>query len=61
MGGFLAHFLDIPVNIVSTPHVAGERGIRVLEIGSKTRQAGYSALVRIEVSGPSGTRSAAGG
>ncbi|MBI2896966.1 MAG: phosphoglycerate dehydrogenase [Deltaproteobacteria bacterium] len=59
VAGFLAHFLDIPVNLVSAPHVAGEQGIRVLEIKSP-RQGGYSALVRVEVAGTGGSRVAAG-
>ena len=59
VAGFLHHFADVPVNFVSAPYVAGERGIKTVEV--KIPQApGYSSIVRVEVRGPGGTREAAG-
>ena len=39
MAGLLARFLDAPVNQVSAPHVAADRGIAVRELKTTTRAA----------------------
>ncbi len=59
VAGFLQHHLAPAVNLVSAPHVAGERGIRVVEV-KLPKAPGYSGLVRVALRGPGGTREASG-
>jgi D-3-phosphoglycerate dehydrogenase len=58
LAGFLEHHLEEPVNPISAPYEAQERGIRLAEV--KEASDLYSAAVRVTVSGPKGTHTATG-
>jgi D-3-phosphoglycerate dehydrogenase / 2-oxoglutarate reductase len=59
VGGYLRHFLDVPVNAVSAPHLAADRGIELKE--QKTLDAGPAGSeVIVTVTGADGSKVAAG-
>jgi len=58
LAGFLEHHLEEPVNPISAPYEAQERGIRLAEV--KEASAMYSAAVRVTVNGEKGSHSATG-
>jgi D-3-phosphoglycerate dehydrogenase len=51
VGGLLRHYVDEPVNRVSAPHVAADRGITVREIKSTASSHAFATLVRVRVIG----------
>lgn len=57
--GLLSPALGSMVNFVNAPHLAQERGIRVVEARSNTAE-GFSNLIRLTVSGADGERSVCG-
>jgi len=60
VAGVLARFLDAPVNQVSAPHLAADRGITVREL--RTQSAGrFAHLIDVRVRGGSGERLTAEG
>jgi hypothetical protein len=58
LAGFLEHHLEEPVNPISAPYEAQERGIRLAEV--KEASDLYSAAIRVTVSGEKGTHTATG-
>jgi D-3-phosphoglycerate dehydrogenase len=54
VAGILSRFLDGPVNQVSAPHLAADRGIAVRELKTTTRAGRFSDLVTVRVTGPKG-------
>ncbi len=57
--GLLTPIIGPLVNYVNAPHLARERGIRVVEARSSTAE-GFSNLIRLTVSGSDGERSVCG-
>jgi len=57
--GLLAPILGAMVNYVNAPHLARERGIRVVEAKSSTTE-GFANMIRLTVSGTDGVRSVCG-
>jgi D-3-phosphoglycerate dehydrogenase len=57
--GLLTPMLGSMVNYVNAPHLARERGLRVIETKSNTAE-GFSNLIRLTVQGADGTRSVSG-
>ncbi len=57
--GLLTPILGSMVNYVNAPHLARERGIRVLETRSSTSE-GFSNMIRVTVKGGDGERSVCG-
>jgi len=57
--GFLAPMLGAIVNDVNAPHLARERGIRIVEAKSPATE-GFSNLIRLTVSGSDGEHSVCG-
>ncbi len=57
--GLLTPMIGAMVNYVNAPHLARERGIRVVEARSSTTD-GFSNLIRLTVSGVGGERSVSG-
>lgn len=49
VAGFVQHFLDAPVNRVSAPHVAAERGISIRELTTAKSTGKYVSLVVVRV------------
>ena len=60
VAGVLGPFLESPVNEVSAPHVAADRGIAVVQRNG-VRRAKYASLVAVHVEGESGSRAVAEG
>jgi hypothetical protein len=58
LAGFLEHHLEEPVNPISAPYEAQERGIRLAEV--KEASDVYSSAVNVRVTGEKGTHSATG-
>jgi (S)-sulfolactate dehydrogenase len=54
VAGFLQRYLDTPVNQVSAPHVATDRGIAVRELRTAAPHAKYASLVVLRVIGSDG-------
>jgi D-3-phosphoglycerate dehydrogenase len=61
VAGILSRFLDGPVNQVSAPHLAADRGIAVRELKTTTRGARFSDLVSVRVTGDKGEQLVAEG
>jgi D-3-phosphoglycerate dehydrogenase len=59
LAGYLERFLDEPVNPISAPYEAKERGINVIEVREETPRR-YTSSVRVTVSGESGLHTATG-
>jgi D-3-phosphoglycerate dehydrogenase len=57
--GLLTPMLGSMVNFVNAPHLARERGIRVVEASSSTGE-GFANLIRLSVTGADGTHSVCG-
>ncbi len=57
--GLLTPMIGAMVNFVNAPHLARERGIRVIEARSNTAE-GFANLIRLSVTGAEGTHSVAG-
>jgi D-3-phosphoglycerate dehydrogenase len=58
LAGFLEHHLEEPINPISAPYEAQERGIRLAEVKEASHR--YSAEVRVTVTGEKGTHTATG-
>lgn len=58
LAGFLEQHLEEPVNPISAPYEAQERGIRLAEVKEASDM--YSAAVRVTVSGEKGSHTATG-
>mgnify|MGYP001812560385 FL=1 len=58
LAGFLAHHLEEPVNPISAPYEAKERGIRLAEV--KEASSLYAAAVTVTVTGEKGSHSVTG-
>ncbi len=58
LAGFLEHHLEEPVNPISAPYEAQERGIRLAEV--KEASDVYASSVRVTVTGEKGSHSATG-
>ena len=58
LAGFLEHHLEDPVNPISAPYEAQERGIRLVEVKEPSDR--YSATVRVTVTGEKGMHTATG-
>ncbi|HEX7477967.1 MAG TPA: phosphoglycerate dehydrogenase [Polyangiales bacterium] len=59
LSGYLERFLEEPVNAVSAPYEAKERGISVIEVREQATRR-YSSTVRVTVSGEHGLHTATG-
>src|SRR6056297_1943130 len=57
--GLLTPLAGPTVNYINAPHLARERGIRIVETKSKESQ-GYSSLIRLTISGSKGEHSVTG-
>jgi D-3-phosphoglycerate dehydrogenase len=49
VGGFLRNFLDVPVNAISAPHLADDRGITVRELKTLHGQGAFAQQVIVRV------------
>jgi D-3-phosphoglycerate dehydrogenase len=49
LGGLLRHFFDIPVNAISAPHLAADRGITVRELKTTQSQGAFASQVIVRV------------
>ncbi|NNE20960.1 MAG: phosphoglycerate dehydrogenase [Myxococcales bacterium] len=58
LAGFLEHHLEEPVNPISAPYEAQERGIRLAEVKEPSDR--YAATVRVTVTGEKGIHTATG-
>src|SRR5206468_1295611 len=61
VAGFLHRFLDTPVNQVSAPHVAADRGIAVRELRTAAPRGKYASLVVLRIHNADGSVLAAEG
>jgi D-3-phosphoglycerate dehydrogenase len=59
LAGLLRTFMDLPVNEVNAPLIAGERGMRVIEV-KQPRGADYAAAIELRTKGASGECAVAG-
>jgi D-3-phosphoglycerate dehydrogenase len=59
LAGYLERFLEEPVNAVSAPYEAKERGISVIEVREEASRR-YTSTVRVTVSGEGGLHTATG-
>jgi D-3-phosphoglycerate dehydrogenase len=59
VSGYLERYLDTPVNPVSAPFLAEERGITVSTVHEQGQRR-HTNIVRVDVTGKGGTHSAAG-
>ena len=59
LAGYLERFLDEPVNPISAPYEAKERGINVIEVREEAPRR-FTSSVRVTVSGESGLHTATG-
>jgi D-3-phosphoglycerate dehydrogenase len=59
LSGYLEHFLEEPVNPISAPFVAKERGINVTEVREEGARR-YTSSVRLTISGDKGLHTATG-
>ena len=59
LAGFLERFLEEPVNPISAPYEAKERGIHVIEVREDAPRR-YTSSVRVTISGESGLHTATG-
>ncbi|MDH5674205.1 MAG: phosphoglycerate dehydrogenase [Myxococcales bacterium] len=59
LAGYLERFLEGPVNPISAPYEAKERGIRVIEVREETPRR-FTSSVRVTVSGEGGLHTATG-
>jgi D-3-phosphoglycerate dehydrogenase len=55
LAGLLRNFMDVPVNEVNAPVIAGERGLRVVEV-KRQRGLNFASSVGIRLKGPAGER-----
>jgi D-3-phosphoglycerate dehydrogenase len=61
VAGFLRRFLDAPVNQVSAPHAAADRGIALRELRTAAPRGKYASLVILRVFGEGGVMRAVEG
>lgn len=61
LGGFLQHFLDIPVNAISARHLAADRGITLRELKTKDARAKYASQVIMRLKDDKGNERLAAG
>jgi D-3-phosphoglycerate dehydrogenase len=59
LAGYLERFLEEPVNPISAPYEAKERGIHVIEVREDTPRR-YTSSVRVTISGEAGLHTATG-
>jgi len=59
LAGYLERFLEEPVNPISAPYEAKERGINVIEVREETPRR-FTSSVRVTISGESGLHTATG-
>jgi D-3-phosphoglycerate dehydrogenase len=59
LAGYLERFLEEPVNPISAPYEAKERGINVIEVREETPRR-FTASVRVTISGEAGLHTATG-
>lgn len=59
VAGYLARHIDTPVNAISAPFEAKERGIAVVEVCEPSTR-GYASTVRVTVTGSAGIHTATG-
>jgi D-3-phosphoglycerate dehydrogenase len=59
LAGYLERFLDEPVNPISAPYEAKERGINVIEVREEAPRR-FTSSVRVTISGESGLHTATG-
>jgi D-3-phosphoglycerate dehydrogenase len=60
LAGYLERFLDGPVNAVSAPFAAKERGLNVVEVREEVPRRRYTSSVRVTLSGDAGQTTALG-
>jgi D-3-phosphoglycerate dehydrogenase len=56
LAGFLRHFLNVPVNAVSAPHLAADRGLRVTELRSHEGSGKHPTQIVVRAIGKDGDR-----
>ena len=61
VGGFLRQFLDVPVNAISAPHLAVDRGIDVRELRTRTSHGAHASYVAVRASDSAGRTCMAAG
>ncbi|MCC6523956.1 MAG: phosphoglycerate dehydrogenase [Polyangiaceae bacterium] len=61
LGGVLTHFLHVPVNHISAPHIAADRGMAVRELKSSQPAGPYASQVIVRVRGEAGEERVAAG
>ncbi len=61
VGGFLQHFLDVPVNAISAPHLAEDRGIAIRELKTKISREKHASLVIVRIRDDDGNDHVAAG
>jgi D-3-phosphoglycerate dehydrogenase len=60
LAGFLGRFLDAPVNAISAPHLAADRGITVRELKTQRSSGPFASQVIVRLLGKDGAAVAAG-
>jgi D-3-phosphoglycerate dehydrogenase len=61
VGGFLQRFLDVPVNAISAPHLAEDRGISVRELKTKAPLGKHASVVTVRIEDQDGKQHVASG
>lgn len=61
VGGFLEHFLDVPVNAISAPHLAEDRGITVRELKTNVSADAHLSKVVVRIRDKNGKDHCAAG
>jgi D-3-phosphoglycerate dehydrogenase len=59
LSGFLEHFLDVPVNRISAPHLATDRGITLREL--TTKDGAHASTISLRIKDASGVETCAAG
>ena len=61
VSGFLQHYLDVPVNAISAPHLAADRGITIRELHTRPGSSPHASKIRVRIVAENGdTRFASG-
>jgi D-3-phosphoglycerate dehydrogenase len=60
LAGFMQHFLSQPVNAISAPHLAKDRGIAVRQLKSTKGLGPFASQIVVRLTGDAGERVAAG-
>lgn len=61
VGGFLQQFLEVPVNAISAPHLAEDRGITVRELKTHLSRGKHASQVIVRLEGDDGSQRVAAG